>query len=464
MSTNRFLSSESTGNLTGGTTTIYGATIGADNLFASRALRTDSLKRLVSADLLISDVSGLQTAIDAAGIFDRVVNEIKPKIANGVLSIDTIKEESIGAGTTINFIKLNAGHIEFIDIVGPAFPGAGEGKLYKKNGDSGLYWHPDTGPEVNLTDTGGAAVFERTGDIITAVDPNSNLTIPQISLEGGNPDGLKLPTGCIISNSASGGGAAQLVIRNFSPNTGQATILIRARSSALVNIDRLATTNRAVVQFFNNASIRWSFGMHGASTNNAGLNKDLSTKIVEYNYDTLSIKMPTVAINTLVSNDVSLSIDTTTGELGLASSILSSKINISTLSSSDVSFIYQLDTKKFNYRNKDNINGGYLDTYNDTQQYGCIAEDVCLINDDLCVYKYVTKHINSCICIHSNKSECACVDEDDKPINCTCPIERELLSISYNKMIAPMIKCIQDQKVMIDSMLLRIAMLEVNHI
>ena len=69
MSTNRFLSSESTGNLTGGTTTIYGATIGADNLFASRAIRTDSLKRLVSADLLISDVSTLNSRLVEASIF-----------------------------------------------------------------------------------------------------------------------------------------------------------------------------------------------------------------------------------------------------------------------------------------------------------------------------------------------------------------------------------------------------------
>ena len=315
-----------------------------------------------------------------------------------------------------------------------------------------------------LDDAGsGENVWERSGDVITAVDLNSNLQIPQISLEGGNPDGLKLPTGCIISNSNSGGGAAALVIRNFPPNTGQATILIRAGSSSLINIDRKAFTNRAVVQFFNNATIRWALGMHGASTHNSGLNKDITTKVVEYNYDTLSIKMPTVAINTLVSNDISLFIDSTSGELGLASSTQQSKTNIKEATSYDVSFIYNLEIKTFNYRLK-NKNGDYLDTYNPIEQMGCLAHEVELIKPSLCGYQYITTHVDGCPCIHKNKAMCACVKDDGSPLDCSCEPKKTLLTVSYNKMTAPMIKCIQDQKLLIDSLSSRVTLLEQQHI
>ena len=66
--TNRFLSTAETGTLEGGTTTIFGATIGAENLLASTALKTNALKVMVSTNLDISDVNSLQTQLDSVGV------------------------------------------------------------------------------------------------------------------------------------------------------------------------------------------------------------------------------------------------------------------------------------------------------------------------------------------------------------------------------------------------------------
>ena len=61
--TNRFLSTAETGTLSGGTTLIFGSTIGAIDLLPDKALKTDALKNLISTNLEISDINGLSASL-----------------------------------------------------------------------------------------------------------------------------------------------------------------------------------------------------------------------------------------------------------------------------------------------------------------------------------------------------------------------------------------------------------------
>ena len=61
--TNRFLSTAIVSDLT--KTSLVVASISANNLNPSQTLKTDINRRLVSADLAITDVTGLRSALDS---------------------------------------------------------------------------------------------------------------------------------------------------------------------------------------------------------------------------------------------------------------------------------------------------------------------------------------------------------------------------------------------------------------
>lgn len=53
------------------------------------------------------------------------------------------------------------GHIEFYDISTPAAPGLGKGRLYKKDGEPGIFWRSDIGDEIELGRGGGVGDVSR---------------------------------------------------------------------------------------------------------------------------------------------------------------------------------------------------------------------------------------------------------------------------------------------------------------
>lgn len=72
----------------------------------------------------------------------RVIDHIK---------VDSIRENTLNAGTSFENNVINKGFIEFRQIAEPADPGANIGRLYKKTGSNGLYWKTDVGvTEINL--------------------------------------------------------------------------------------------------------------------------------------------------------------------------------------------------------------------------------------------------------------------------------------------------------------------------
>jgi hypothetical protein len=134
------------------------------------------------------------------------------------------------------------------------------------------------------------------------------------------------------------------------------------------------------------------------------------------------------------------------GQLGYASSVRAHKTNIN--SYGDASWLYEIDPKTFNYRkpnttlvtNDDGFteevrDGTYSDTeYYDTVEVGFIAEDVEEHDPNLCFYNEVE-------------------DEDGNVTN-------ELAGIHYKSMVVPMLKLIQEQQTLIESLEARIAALE----
>ena len=114
------------------------------------------------------------------------------------------------------------------------------------------------------------------------------------------------------------------------------------------------------------------------------------------------------------------------GNLCAPSSIREAKINIESIS--DVSWLYDFNPVTFNFRTKTEVNGENVwgDKADDGGlQYGLIADEVEAVNQDLCFY------------------------DDNK-----------LSGIHYDRMIAPLIKALQEQKAEIDALKTKVATLE----
>ena len=125
--------------------------------------------------------------------------------------------------------------------------------------------------------------------------------------------------------------------------------------------------------------------------------------------------------STTVTTPRNVFIDST-GKMGGISSTRASKTNIFQLDTA--SWIYELNPVTFNYRKKDEDNK-FLDEFESEQQFGLIAEEVELVKPELCIYT------------------------DDK-----------VSGIHYDRMIAPLIKAIQELKASNDALTARITQLE----
>ena len=115
-----------------------------------------------------------------------------------------------------------------------------------------------------------------------------------------------------------------------------------------------------------------------------------------------------------------------TGTIGYLSSVRASKINIENIT--NASWLMQLNPVKFNYRKKDE-DGNYTEEFDNTIEYGLIAEEAETIKQELCFY-----------------------DEVDGT--------QILRGVNYQKLVVPMLKAIQEQQALIASLTARITALE----
>jgi hypothetical protein len=115
-----------------------------------------------------------------------------------------------------------------------------------------------------------------------------------------------------------------------------------------------------------------------------------------------------------------------TGTIGYLSSVRASKINIENIT--NASWLMQLNPVKFNYRKKDE-DGNYTEEFDNTIEYGLIAEEAEIIKQELCFY-----------------------DEVDGT--------QVLRGVNYQKLVVPMLKAIQEQQALITILTARITALE----
>lgn len=127
-----------------------------------------------------------------------------------------------------------------------------------------------------------------------------------------------------------------------------------------------------------------------------------------------AVTMPAVYSDTVTGRDLYIS---STGQLGYVSSIRNAKINISNLEL--VNWLYSLNPVSFQYRTKDDEDN-YTDIPEEQIEYGLIAEEVETVNSDLVFY-----------------------DETENGL--------ELRGVQYSRLIAPLIKAVQQQKALIES-------------
>jgi hypothetical protein len=92
--TNKFLGSSEAGDLTNGSLNIIAASLSATNFQPSMALKTDAISRLVSSDLLISDVSGLQDQLDNVNTWSRGGTLLLPTNSGDTVGFSTLRSEN----------------------------------------------------------------------------------------------------------------------------------------------------------------------------------------------------------------------------------------------------------------------------------------------------------------------------------------------------------------------------------
>jgi len=114
------------------------------------------------------------------------------------------------------------------------------------------------------------------------------------------------------------------------------------------------------------------------------------------------------------------------GEIGYVSSVRASKTNIAPVS--NVEWLLRLNPVTFNFRKKD-AEGNYTEQADGPLKHGLIAEDVEVVNPDLCFY-------------------------DDAEQGGT------LRGVNYTHLITPMLKLIQEQQALITDLRARVAALE----
>jgi hypothetical protein len=104
-----------------------------------------------------------------------------------------IQDSSILIDDSNNITGLQ--YLEFNDITAPANPSAGQGRLYKKTGDDGIFWKPDAaGPEVDLTDTGASGETNTASNVGTGEDIFKQKTGVDLEFRGIEAGSTKVTT------------------------------------------------------------------------------------------------------------------------------------------------------------------------------------------------------------------------------------------------------------------------------
>lgn len=177
---------------TGTTLTVRGVgTSDVLNEFSQNQFTTDTSTpagniTAVNISVLTSNTGGIWATgkdNDASTFTLNNLVDVTSAVQTAITGTGTLTSLDISGATT------TASYIQFADMSAPSNPSNGEGRLYKKTGDDGIFWKPDVaGAEIDLTTTTLQNVYnDSTQPQITTTDVDGSVQI-QRGTTGGNAD------------------------------------------------------------------------------------------------------------------------------------------------------------------------------------------------------------------------------------------------------------------------------------
>jgi len=310
----------------------------------------------------------------------------------------TFNGTNFGIGTSSPSYKLD---VVTAGTSGARVTTAEYGQFVVTDGTRGVYIQNYTGLGSIGTSSNNALAFAINSVEKMRLDSSGNLGIATSpSAWGSSYRSLQITDYGTSLSALNGGGGATALNHNIY-NNGTNWTYIGSFAAIQMQMD-------------GNGGCIWNTAPSGTAGTSASLTTVMSLS------NTGNLTVPAM-YSTTVTTPRNVFIDST-GKMGGISSTRASKTNISQLDTA--SWIYELNPVTFNYLKKDE-EGEYLEEFEEEQQFGLIAEEVELVKPELCIYT------------------------DDK-----------VSGIHYDRMIAPLIKAIQELKASNDALTARVAQLE----
>jgi hypothetical protein len=300
----------------------------------------------------------------------------------------------------------------------------------------------DTDRTLTLPDTTGTIVMNE-GSGIFKIDSSGNVLVGDTTARATTNSTGTTATTPSLQQTGTNEPSSAIGLFNYSTNTSSdPSVLFNKSLNATIGSHTAVTTSTQLggigfngsdgTDFKSGAYIMGVAQANWTSTSTPGslrfgttaVNETTPTERMQIS-NSGAVIMPDVYADTVTGRDLYIASD---GQLGYVSSTRASKTNIQDLS--DVSWLYSLNPVSFQYRVR-NEDDTYSDEAQPQPEYGLIAEDVELVNPDLVFY-----------------------DETENG--------RELRGIQYSRLIAPLLKAIQEQQSLITDLTARVAQLEAN--
>lgn len=305
----------------------------------------------------------------------------------------------------------------------------------------------DTGNDINFNiGVATPATIDSTGLTTTTLTGQTAVTTNTINeYTGGSGvtiDNIELKDDTITPNGTS---------LTLQPNGG--FISVGANSgdgNSTLYVTRTASTDIGGFYYKTGVTTYWNHGISTSGTNDWTLydHQGAGTTIRGRSTDG-AIFMPNVYSDDIGAGNRDLEIKSD-GQFGYNASVLASKTNIQNI---DSDFVHNLVPKQFNYRKSTGDHTYSQTEYYNEQSYGLIAEEVELVNAELCSYDYV------------HPDTCTCGDNCGHPDNCDCECTIEqctkiLRTVHYKKLIPALLDQIKKQKILIDDLASRLLAVE----
>lgn len=229
----------------------------------------------------------------------------------GTTGTQTLSNKTLDAPIVQNNLITNSSYIEIADVSAPSNPVDGKGRLYKKTGNDGLFWKPDSaGNEIDLSNAGNALQLQGVDVNSTSPTDGEHLVYDALNSEWKASYGSKKTTHIFddfITSSLqniwivlySGSGSNVDVIDGIG---GQVTVVsgtsasdyaeLRVSNKTLIKSANFKVTGRFKISSTTNNTVE--FGLYGDSDNLARFIYDTGASPGNWSAETISSGSSTI--------------------------------------------------------------------------------------------------------------------------------------------------------------------------